>query len=143
MCFEGNIFSFIEPSFSAYNVINLLVFSGVSCLRVRLSPLFVILWPLPSPIEISHPKELALKGGQLPQVHSTLAFDLRFLGFMRRLSFTLFCMLEVWVALFAYRIKFSCQTVPAARTCVAPNGRNPQEGFPNARAIAKDVYYAV
>ena len=43
------------------------------CLRVRLSPLLDMLWPLPSPIEISHPKELALEGGQLPQVCSTLA----------------------------------------------------------------------
>ena len=40
MCFEDNIFSFNEPSLSACNVIDLLVFAGVSCLRVRLSPLF-------------------------------------------------------------------------------------------------------
>ena len=66
VCFEDDIFSFIEPCFGAYNVVPLLVFAGVSCLRVRFSPLFALLWPLPSPIEISHPKELALKGGQLP-----------------------------------------------------------------------------
>ena len=74
MCFEDDILSFIEPCFGAYNVVPLLVFAGVSCLRVRFSPLFALLWPLPSPIEISHPKELALKGGQLPQMYNTLAF---------------------------------------------------------------------
>ena len=42
-------------------------------LRVLFSPHVDMLWRLPSPIEISHPKELALKGGQLPQVCSTLA----------------------------------------------------------------------
>ena len=30
--------------------------------------------------------------------------------------------------LFAWGVEFFCQTVPAARTCVAPNGRNPREG---------------
>ena len=102
-----------------------------------------MLWPLPSPTEISHPEELALKGGQLPQVHSALVCDFRFLGFMGRLSFTLLCVLEVCVFLFAWGVKFFCQTVPAARTCVAPNGRNPREGFHNARAAARDVYCAV
>ena len=35
--------------------------------------LFLRLWLLPSPIEISRPKDLALKGGQLPQACNTLA----------------------------------------------------------------------
>ena len=43
-------------------------------LRVLFSPHVDMLWRLPSPIEISHPKELALKGGQLPQMYNTLAF---------------------------------------------------------------------
>ena len=71
-------------------------FAGVSRLRIRFS-ILVMLWPLPSPTEISHPKELALEGGQLPQVHSALVRDFKFFGFVERLSFTMLCVLKLYV----------------------------------------------